>query len=236
MKTNNLIIILMIILVAGFLIYTNLTKEKTTISVSGQSTIEALADEASVYIGIDTLEKTAEDSKNKNAEISENVLNALKNINIDEKNIETSSYNIYPEYDYSNNRQELKGYRTLNVLKVKTQDFSKIGKIVDASIDAGANTIQSINFELSQEKQNQVKTEAISEASEDAHIKAQATAQGLNAKLGKVKSVTVQDYSYIPFPYYAAESGIAVKQALATEILPRNLEVNAVVNVVFELN
>ncbi len=235
-NTNTILIAIIILLVGGFLFYNSSVREKTTINVNGESTISAVADEVSVYVGIDTLKNTAEASKDENAEISDNVLTALIKAGIKREEIETSSYNIYPEYDWSTGNQDLKGYRTSNILKIKTTDFTKVGKIVDESIDAGATTIQSINFELSQEKQNQIKTEAISKATEDAKVKAEATAQGLGAKLGRVKSVTISDYNYYPYPIYTLESGADVKQAVSTEILPSSLDVRAMVNVVFEIN
>jgi uncharacterized protein YggE len=237
MKKNNLIIsvIAIIALVIISLMIIDLFKEKTTINVSGQSLIESLADESSIYIGIETLKNTAEESKNENAEISDKVLNVLLN-EVKREDIETSSYNIYSEYNWDNGKQELRGYKTVNILKVKTKDFSKIGKIVDLSIDNGATNIQSINFELSQEKQNELKTEAIAKASEDARKKAEATAQGLNSKLGKIKQVTVLDYNYSPYPLYAMGSSRDLKETVSTEILPNKLEVRATINVVFELN
>lgn len=158
---------------------------------------------------------------------------------IDKEEIETSSYNIYPDYDWSSGSQKLKGYKTSNILKITTKDFSKIGRIVDVSIDNGATLIQSINFELSQDKQNEIKQEAIAKASEDARTKAEATAQGLNAKLGKVKSVTISDYNYYPYPYFMADASVGVaeaRKAASVEIAPGKLEVTANVNVIFELN
>src|SRR3989338_361287 len=239
-KNSNLITILIaVVIIIGLVLYFNSSKEKTTLNVSGSSTIEALADEASVYIGIETLKKAAEESKNENSEISEKVLNALEYAGINKENIETSSYNIYPEYDWSNNNQELKGYKTSNILKITTKDFDEIGKIVDVSIDNGATLIQSINFELSEEKQNKLKQEAISKASEDARAKAEATVQGLDSELGRVKQVTVSDYNYYPYQYFLAESGGGIEEARKAadiEIAPRKLEVTANINVVFELN
>ncbi len=238
-NTNTILVVIIILLVAGFLYYTNSNTEKTTINVNGQSTIKAEADEVSVYVGIETTESTSEESKNANAEISDSVLAALKLAGIPDTDIETSSYYIYPEYDWSNNKQDLTGYKTSNVLKITTKDFDKVGMIVDSSVNAGATTIQSINFELSQDKQNEVKTEAISKATEDAKAKAEATAQGLNAKLGKVKTVTIQDYNYYPFPIYASADGGAaldVKRVQETVIQPSSLDVSSTVNVVFELD
>ena len=238
-NTNTILVVIIILLVAGFLFYNSSNTEATTINVNGQSTIKAEADEVSVYVGIETTEKTSEESKNANAKISDNVLVVLKTAGIPEGDIETSSYYIYPEYDWSNNKQELVGYRTSNVLKITTKDFDKVGTIVDSSVDAGATTIQSINFELSQDKQNEVKTQAISKATEDAKVKAEATAQGLNARLGKVKTVTIQDYNYYPFPIYAsADDGAAldVKEVARTAIQPSSLDVSSTVNVVFEID
>ena len=238
-NTNTILVVIIILLVAGFLFYNSSNTEATTINVNGQSTIKAEADEVSVYVGIETTEKTSEESKNANAKISDNVLVVLKTAGIPEGDIETSSYYIYPEYDWSNNKQELVGYRTSNVLKITTKDFDKVGAIVDSSVDAGATTIQSINFELSQDKQNEVKTQAISKATEDAKVKAEATAQGLNARLGKVKTVTIQDYNYYPFPIYASADGGAaldVKEVARTAIQPSSLDVSSTVNVVFEID
>ncbi len=238
-NTNTILVVIIILLVAGFLFYNSSNTEATTINVNGQSTIKAEADEVSVYVGIETTEKTSEESKNANAKISDNVLVVLKTAGIPEGDIETSSYYIYPEYDWSNNKQDLVGYRTSNVLKITTKDFDKVGTIVDSSVDAGATTIQSINFELSQDKQNEVKTQAISKATEDAKVKAEATAQGLNAKLGKVKTVTIQDYNYYPFPIYASADGGAaldVKEVARTAIQPSSLDVSSTVNVVFEID
>ena len=238
-NTNTILVVIIILLVAGFLFYNSSNTEATTINVNGQSTIKAEADEVSVYVGIETTEKTSEESKNANAKISDNVLVVLKTAGIPEGDIETSSYYIYPEYDWSNNKQDLVGYRTSNVLKITTKDFDKVGAIVDSSVDAGATTIQSINFELSQDKQNEVKTQAISKATEDAKVKAEATAQGLNARLGKVKTVTIQDYNYYPFPIYAsADDGAAldVKEVARTAIQPSSLDVSSTVNVVFEID
>ena len=238
-NTNTILVVIIILLVAGFLFYNSSNTEATTINVNGQSTIKAEADEVSVYVGIETTEKTSEESKNANAKISDNVLVVLKTAGIPEGDIETSSYYIYPEYDWSNNKQDLTGYRTSNVLKITTKDFDKVGTIVDSSVDAGATTIQSINFELSQDKQNEVKTQAISKATEDAKVKAEATAQGLNARLGKVKTVTIQDYNYYPFPIYASADGGAaldVKEVARTAIQPSSLDVSSTVNVVFEID
>ena len=81
-NTNTTLIVIVIILVAGFLYYTNSNKEKTTINVNGQSTIKAEADEVSVYVGIETTEKTSEESKNATKRIA-GILNEIQNMTND---------------------------------------------------------------------------------------------------------------------------------------------------------
>lgn len=163
------------------------------------------------------------------------LLMQLKNW-IYKKDIETINYNIYPEYDWSSGKQESKGYRTTNTLKVTTQYFDDLGAIVDSAVKAGATGIDSINFELSKDKQNEVKREALAKATEDAKLKAEAIANGLGAKLGKLTSVTESSYNYIPYPLFRGGGDIAAaEKAVSTNIEPQNLEITASINVVYQI-
>lgn len=241
MNKNSLIsviIICAVILILGLVLLNKEdVSEKKTISSNGISTIKTLPDQASVYIRIDTLEKSADASKDKNNEISQKVMDSLLTF-LDKKNIETINYNIYPEYDWSENKQTVKGYRTTNSLRVKLTDFDKLGKVIDASVDAGATGIDSINFEISDDKKSELKKQVLEKASKDAREKAEAIAKGLNARLGEIVSVQTSDYDYVPIPIYAtADRGFSVAEAkqAVTDINPQELEVHANVQVSFEI-
>lgn len=233
----SVVILALVILAVGFMFYSKGSPtEQKTISSSGVAAIKTMPDLVSVYITIETKEMDAETSKSKNNEISEKVLTSLSDL-AGKSNIETQGFNIYPEYDWSDNKQKLTGYRTTNSLKVKLTDFDKIGKVIDSSINAGANRIDYINFELSEEKQSELKKDALEKASKDAREKAESIAKGLNSKLGKIVSVAASDYNYFPIPIYArAEaSGLAEVKKAVTDIKPKELEVTANVQVVFEI-
>ncbi len=241
MEKNNwligILVLALVVMSIAFVYYNKSggTTNQQTITSSGTSTITAIPDEASVYISINTIEKTTEESKNKNTEISNFVLDAIKRLNI-QKDIETINYNIYPEYDWSNNKQELKGYRTTNTIKVTTKFFDDLGIIVDTSVKAGATGIDSINFELSKDKQNEYKRDALAKATEDAKLKAEAIANGLGVKLGKLSSVTESGYNYVPYPLFRGEGGVAAaEKVLSTNIEPQSLEITASVNVVYQI-
>ena len=61
------------------------------------------------------------------------------------------NYNIYEEFDYSYGTRRSKGFKTTNMIQVTTKDFDVIGRIIDLAVDAGATGVSSINFELSEE-------------------------------------------------------------------------------------
>ncbi|MDD5651042.1 MAG: SIMPL domain-containing protein [Candidatus Nanoarchaeia archaeon] len=240
MKNLNITIIiavLLIVLGTLFGIYLLKNNSSNTISASGNYQMSVAPDQVIVYLLIETRSKSADDAKNKNSLISESVLNALSGIGIDKSTIQTENYNIYPEYDWNNGAQTLKDYVTSNNIKIKTNDFGKVGKIVDAAVNAGA-LVSYINFELTPEKNNQYKSQVLTEASKDAKVKAESIALGLGKKLGSLVSVSSQDYNYMPYPMYTrtdqAAGAMEVKSAV-TNIQPKNLDVSASVSVVYNI-
>ena len=237
MKNNNLIGIALIVLivVAGFIVYEKLpNKNQRTLSSSGTATIKSMPDEASIYVNIETLKSSAEESKNENSKISDKILDELYNLGIDKKSIETSSYNIYEEFDWSENGRKSLGFKTSNILKVKLTDFDLIGKVVDAAVNSGATGINNIDFELSEDKQKEIKKETLAKASQDAREKAEAIVNGLGASIKRIVSVSDTSYDYRPYPLFARGGTVTLEQA-KTDIMPRELEVTANVNVVFEI-
>lgn len=237
MDRNTLIAVIIIgavVLALGSTLFDRvLPSNEKTVSSNGVATLKTMPDQASVNIRIDVLQPTAEAAKNKNAEITDKVEKALKNL-VEDKDIQTENFNIYEEFDWSDGKQTSNGWRATHSLKIIAKDFDDIGKIVDAAVSGGATGIDYINFEISDAKKSELKKQVLEMASKDAREKAEAIASGLNAKIGDVVSVTTSDYDYMPIPIYRAEAGIALEKAV-TDINPRELEVTANVQVTFEL-
>ena len=122
-------------------------------------------------------------------------------------------------------------------LEISAEDSAKLSNIIDITTESGA-LISSINFELSQEKQNQYKAEALKLASEDAKIKAEAVADGLNKKLGRLVSVSTSDFDYYPWRVYESSAGSSTEDAkVATaNIQPSNQKISARVTAIFKIN
>ena len=209
-----------------------------TISSSGTALLKVSPDEAHVIVAVETLEKTAELSKNKNAQISDAIYAALYKLNIPRDSIETDYFNIYEEFEWHPVRgQESKGFKTAHTIRITTTHFDNVGPIVDAAVDAGATRIQSIDFDISEAKKSSIKKQALADASKDAREKAEAIASGLGAELGDVVSVSDSSYDYMPYPMMSAamDATVAKEEIARTTISPKQLEVSATVQVVYEI-
>ena len=158
-------------------------------------------------------------------------------VGIDKDDIKTVNFNRYPEYDFKNGRNEQIGYIARQDIIVETKDFDVVASVVDVSIEAGT-LVSYINFELSDEKQSEYKTQALEEAGKDARKKAEATASGLDKKLGRLVSVQSEEFNYIPYRYFEATAeGSSATQAkdAAINLAPRDLDVTATIRVEYKL-
>lgn len=230
-------IIAVAVILVGAYLYS--TAESAVVTVQGISEMTVQPDTASVYLNIEARAGSAEEAKNLHSETSDKVLSSLLKIGLERKDIQTLNYNIYPEYDWRNGRNEIKGYLASEQLIIKVEDFDKVARIVDAGVDAGA-LIQSINFELSQEKQNLYKAQVLESAAKDARTKAEAVVAGTGGKIGNLVSVSSQEFNYNPWVYYSNSgadmaTSVAEAKTAAVNIAPRDMQITASVTAQYKV-
>jgi hypothetical protein len=221
---------------------------RSTISTSGSSTTRVDPDKVTVTVGVETNGTTAQEAASSNANLTAQIVAALTALGISEDDISTSSYNVYPVYDYKQAaeacimiyppppecqpNQEISGYRASSSLSV-TLDASgpiEAGEVIDTAIEAGANSIQGAYFFVSQERQEQVRDSMIPEALENARHRADVAANAAGMNVSGIKSISLND---VYFPVFSR--GIEA-QAFDTQILPGQQEVTMTVNVVYYLS
>ena len=244
---NKLIIaavVVAIVVIIGYLIYAN----EPIVSAQGDSSLKAQPDEISVYLTIDSKNLTIQDAQKTNSFDSSSVISALKALGYSDKDIQLNGYSSYPWQDWNGTSYEDKGYIVSQQLIVKTENFSDTFKIVNAAVDNGA-IVQSINFELSQDKQNQYKAQALHAASENAKEKATSIAAGQGKRIGFLISIQSNDFSYYPRPIYTMQqstgagavssdssaSAAEAKQA-SVNISPSDLDVSVSVTAEYKLS
>ncbi len=237
----TLIVVVTVVFLAllGAFVFFQMQPENTLTS-SGISTVSAMPDLVSVYFNVETNGTTAKEAKDLNAEIVDEAITELVKLGLNRDEIITENFNVYPQYVWSEGERKQEGYVARHNIKVelKSDKTDDVGEVIDAGVDAGAG-ISYISFELSQELQNQYKAEALGKATEDARIKAEAIASGLNKNLGKVVSVSSSNFNYYPWRVYeaTADAGMDIEEAkiAATNIQPGEREVTAQVSVVYEI-
>lgn len=205
-------------------------EQANTISVSGLGSASARANQAKLTVGVQTEKPYASEAVEENAGLMTAVIDAIKSLGISEDDIETVSYAVQPIYDYDLKR--LTGYWVTNMIQVKMSNLDMVGDVIDAASEAGANRIDGVSFELSDDLADELKLEAYKEALNDASEKAGIIAENLGLTLTGVYSVSESIYyPYRPLAYPVAET-YALERS-PTPILEGSLSVSVTVQVVY---
>lgn len=213
-------------------------KEKDRFSVSGSGIVYAKADIANINVGLKTgAKKTAVEATQEATLKINNIIEQLKKLKIDEKDIKTSDYNLNPIYNWTEERgQELTGYEVMQTLSLKIRDLNVIGDVIAKTTEQGANQIGSISFTIDDEfaLKNQARELAIEKAKE----KAEMIAKQAGMKLGAIKNVT-ENVNPEMQPRYANVAmdaqGADGKELSAPNIQTGQNEIKIEVNVTYEV-
>ncbi len=158
---------------------------KNTISVKGEGKVYTKPDIALINLSVVTEDKEVKDVQEENSKKMNGVIDYLKGFDIAEKDIKTIRYQISPRYSYEQGRiPKIIGYEINQTLEVKVRQTDKIGEILEQSVDAGINQVNSLNFEVDDEEP--FREEARKLAIEDAKEKAKKLASQLGVKLIKI--------------------------------------------------
>ncbi len=237
MNKMTLTILAIISIVLAACVQLGPSEGKNEVSVQGDAEKSVNPDKAEIFLGVTINDTSAETAQNENARITTAVVEALKKEGIAAGDIETTSFNLYPNYVWNpkTGEQEQKGYIVTNNIKVTTTDFTKVGKLLQVSVDAGANQIQSVQFSLTKTKENEIKKEVLKEATEAARSKAEAIAEGLGARLGSLKRVQESNVYFTPWIYGREIAVAEAKVGAVPPISPQKSTVTASVTVVYEI-
>jgi len=214
-----------------------------TISVSGTAMASSNPDSLVIVLGVESEAKTANESLSQNSDSLNSVIFALANSGISEDEIQTSNFSIYPIYDsikdFSGNWQQiLNGYRVSNILLIQTDKINSAGDIIDAAVSSGANRVDNISFELSDDKLQKISDDLIANAINDATQKAEKALVPLNQKIVGVKSVVIHDnvVPYYDSPMRASFDGFAESSMKSAPIMSGDEEITTSVSVVFYIS
>ena len=205
-----------------------------TISVTGSGQANLVPDIAYLYLGVHTEKPTASEAMAENNAQTQSMIDALTKFGIDKKDIRTTNFSIYPQDKYdpqSGTPTGEKVYSVANTVYVTVRDLKQLGDLLDTVVAAGANTINSIQFDVA-DKAEAIKT-ARAEAVKDAQAQAQELADSAGVTLGEIQALGFYDSQ--PYPMYEGKGGGAVAQSAAVPIQPGQLTFTVTVNATYAI-
>jgi uncharacterized protein len=180
------------------------TPRIATIDMIGTGTVTAAPDMAILTSGVVSDAETAGDAMSANTTAMSAVIARIKESGIEQRDIQTSGFSVQPRYrqiksgslDTTEYRSEIIGYRVSNNVSVRVRDLAKLGGLLDTMVRDGANQVGGVSFIVSDA--DKLKDKARKEATADAIRKAEIYAEAAGIKLGRVLSISEQDYSPRP--------------------------------------
>ena len=177
-----------------------------SISVSGSGQAYLVPDIAYIYVGVHTELSSASEAVTDNNNKTQKMIQSLQDFGIDPKDIRTTNFSIYPNDKYDPQTGTPTGEKTYmvdNTVYVTVRDLGKLGDLLDTVIAAGANTVNSIQFDVADK--NAALKQARADAVKDAKTQAQELADAAGVQLGEIQSISFYDNQ--PTPVFEGKGG-----------------------------
>lgn len=211
-----------------------ITNKTNVFSVSGEGSVTAVPDTATINLGITISKPTVKEAQTEANLTIKKIQEDLKKLGIPDKNIKTINYNLNPTYDWSSGKGGITGYQINTNLEVKVTDFDKINEVIDIATADGANLVGNLQFSVNDDKLKELQKQAREEAVKQAKQKAQDLANVSGLKLGKL--IDVQEAttpSIRPLYLNAATTGKATDQE-ETKVAPGEQEIKISITLSYE--
>jgi len=209
------------------------SRDLTKVSVTGDSIVSAQPDTAILTVSVVTQARSALEAQQQNANKSDAVVRALKNAAGPGAEVKTSGYSIQPQRVYKENQPPtIVGYEARNSVTVVISDLTRVGAVIDATAQAGANDVAGISFTL--RKDRPARDQALAEATREAVSKAQVIATALGGRVVRIVEVQEEGVSR-PVPIYQGAMQMMKTNAAPTPIEVGTLDITSRVQLIAEI-
>ncbi len=212
-----------------------------TLTVRGEAILYRPADQLRLSIGVVTESVDATEALRANSRRMQDCVKALTKVGLTKQECKTGRFSIQPQYarrprdanaDWT---PRIIGYRVTNTLSIRTRQIDLAGEIIQAANEAGANSIDSIGFDLANPRTH--RAEAIASATENARSDAGVLAEASEVRLVRILSINLDQAGWRPpVPMMQAGRAVAMAEAVAPPpIEPGEVTVEASVTIVYEI-
>jgi hypothetical protein len=205
----------------------------TRLDVVATGEVARVPDIAQISAGVVSQARTATAAISQNASRMASVRAALRQAGIADRDIQTSSISLQPDYRHSENMApQLIGYRASNEVTVRFRDIANTGKILDALVAQGANQINGPMLMI--DKPEEALNEARAAALQTARGRAEMYARAMGKRVKRILAVSEGGGNFRPFPR-AMMGEARGMDAASTQIVPGEQTLSVSLNVSFEL-
>ena len=234
-------IVLVIFIISGVMMLVNKNGNSeyspnnvNQISFAGEGKVYTKPDIAFVDVSVVTQGEQVKDVQDANTKKMNKVIGFLKTSGVDEKDIKTTDYNLYPQYTYENNKvPQIMGYQISQTLNIKIRNLDNVGTILEGGVNVGINQVNSLYFGF--ENDEQLKEQARKIAIDDAKKKAEILASQLGVRLIKITGFSDNTTGYQVPVYNAKEYGIGGGSGTTPDIQTGQNEITVDVTITYEI-
>ena len=239
MKTTMLSLLLIVASPLGALAQ-NQEPAQPTLVVNGNAELKVAPDQATVRLGVVRQSTTAQSAQDQANRAGQDILSALTKIGVTADKVQTSRLTLSPIYAQqrpgSNDPPRIVAYNASNIISITLDDLAKLGPAIDAGLNAGANQLEGVQFEVKNDLP--VREQALRQAVTEARRKAEAMADALGVRLVNVQEVSEGGVSVVP-KYMETQQymsrALAADAIAPTPVNPGQLDVQASVTVRYRI-
>ncbi len=158
------------------------------ITVSASGGVEADPDQATVDVGVTATGESAEAVTDELATGTERLREAFDDLGIPDENVEEGRYRVHPARE-----REVGGFEGAHSFDVTLTDVDRVGEVIDAAIEAGADDVGRVRFALQAETRSTLREDAIDAALENADAEAAHVADNREVEITGTTAVTTGD-------------------------------------------
>lgn len=208
--------------------------EVPALTVSGTAEVRAAPDEATVRLGVVRQAATADEAQQQANRTAQAIQAALTQAGVNREQVQTAGLTLQPVYapqrPNAQDEPRIVAYRASNMVTVRLDKLSVVGQVIDAGLKAGANQLDSLQFELRDELP--ARRQALAQAVLQAREKARAIAEALEVRL--VKVLEVQEGGLVVRPFYEQRAVMAAGEA-GTPVSPGQVNITATVTLRYQI-
>jgi uncharacterized protein YggE len=173
-----------------------------------------------------------------------NIISDLRSIGLKPNETRTSIFNIFPLYNYteSGTRLNVSGFTVTNTVQIESSKLDNVSQWIDTAVASGANSINSIDFSVTEKKLEDTRSRLITDAIDNAKQKAEVAASAVQLSITGVESIVVDGTTNIPplppQPFFRESASASAQGGTAsdsTPIIPGEQEASVSVSGIFSM-